>query len=80
MLILFESLFTVSALIAIFSVIRKKKEGRFGAKGMMFWVLFWLLAIIAVLWPDSTTVLANRFGIGRGTDFICIYRQPLFFI
>ena len=70
MLILFQSLFTVFALVAIFSVIKKKKAGQFGAKGMIFWVLFWLTAIVAVLWPDSTTILANRFGIGRGTDFI----------
>ena len=70
MLILFQFLFTVGALIAIVSVIRKKKEGRFGVKGMIFWVLFWLSAIVAILWPDSTTILANRFGIGRGTDFI----------
>ena len=70
MLILFQSLFTVFALVAIVSVIKKKKAGQFGAKGMIFWVLFWLTAIVAVLWPDSTTILANRFGIGRGTDFI----------
>ena len=70
MLILFQFLFTVGALLAIISVIKKKKEGRFGVKGMLFWVLFWLSAIVAVLWPDSTTVLANRFGIGRGTDFV----------
>ena len=70
MLVLFQVLFTVFALVAIVSVIKKKKAGQFGAKGMIFWVLFWFLAIIAVMWPDSTTILANRFGIGRGTDFI----------
>lgn len=70
MLVLFQALFTIFALVAIVSVIKKKKAGQFGAKGMMFWVLFWFLAIIAVMWPESTTILANRFGIGRGTDFV----------
>lgn len=67
---LFQLLFTVFALLAIASVVKKKKDGRFGAKSMIFLVLFWVLAIVAVLWPDSTTILANRFGIGRGTDFV----------
>lgn len=79
MLLLFQFLFAVFALVAIVSVIKKKKEGRFGAKGMMFWVLFWLLVIIAVLWPDSTTILANRFGIGRGTDFILYISAAVIF-
>lgn len=69
-MVLFQSLFTIFALVAIVSVIKKKKEGQFGVKGSMFWILFWFLAIVAVLWPNSTTVLANRFGIGRGTDFV----------
>lgn len=70
MLVLFQLLFTVFALFAIVSVIKKKKSGQLGVKGMVFWILFWLAAITAVLWPESTTVLANRFGIGRGTDFV----------
>ena len=70
MLFLFQSLFILFALFAIWSVVKKKQEGLLGPMGMLFWVLFWLIASIAVWWPDSTTLLANTFGIGRGTDFI----------
>ena len=37
---------------------------------MVFWILFWLAADVAVLWPNSTTVLANALGIGRGSDLV----------
>lgn len=70
MLILFQILFILFALFTIVNIFKLKKSGQFGAKGMIFWILFWLAAIVAVLWPNSTTVLANRFGIGRGTDFV----------
>ena len=69
-MILFQILFTLFALFAISSVIKRKRSNQFGAKGAIFWVLFWIASIIAVLSPDTITVLANTFGIGRGTDFV----------
>lgn len=70
MLILFQILFTAFALFAIGSVVKRKKEGLLGPKGVFFWVGFWVLACVAVLWPNSTVIFANTFGIGRGTDFV----------
>ncbi len=70
MLIIFQILFLIFALFAITNVVRRKKEGLLGPKGVVFWVLFWVVATVAVWWPNSTTVLANAFGIGRGTDFV----------
>jgi len=70
MIILFQTLFILFALFVVFVVFRKKREGLLGPKGAAFWFVFWVLAVVAVLWPDSTTVLANYLGIGRGTDFI----------
>ena len=70
MIILFQILFTLFALFAIVSVIKRKKEGLLGSKGVFFWIGFWVLACVAVLWPNSTVIIANTFGIGRGTDFV----------
>lgn len=70
MIILFQILFLLFVLFAIFSVIRRKKEGTLGPKGTLFWILFWVIAAAAVLWPNSTTVIANYLGIGRGTDLV----------
>ncbi len=81
MLILFQGLFTAFALFAIVSVLKKKKEGLLGPKGVFFWAIFWLLAIILVILPNSTVVVANYLGIGRGTDLILyISLAVIFFI
>lgn len=69
-MILFQILFTLFSLYAIFNVWKKKKEGQLGSRGAGFWILFWLSAIVAVLWPNSTTILANKLGIGRGSDLV----------
>jgi len=81
MIILFQILFILFALFVVVVVFRKRREGLLGPKGVIFWTLFWALAVVAVLWPDSTTVLANYLGIGRGTDFIVyVSLATMFFI
>ena len=70
MLILFQSLFSLFALFAIVSVVKKKQETLLGSKGTIFWIVFWLSASVFVWWPNSTVILANYLGIGRGTDLI----------
>ena len=70
MILLFQILFSFFVLTAIFSVLKKFKESLLGPKGAFFWILFWLIATVAVWWPNSTTIIANNLGIGRGTDFV----------
>lgn len=70
MLLIFQILFSVFALFAIINVVKRKQEGLLGSKGAIFWILFWIIVSLAVWWPNSTTLLANTFGIGRGTDFV----------
>ena len=79
MLLLFQILFTLFCLFAIGSVINKKKSGHLGPKGTLFWVIFWLAAIVAVLWPNSTQVLADLIGIGRGSDLVSYAAIALLF-
>lgn len=46
----------------------RAKEGSIGWGMFVFWVMIWSLALVAVLKPGLTTLVANRLGIGRGTD------------
>ena len=78
-LIIFQLLFLLFSLIVIGSVVRKKKEGGLSIRGAIFWILFWLAADAAVLYPDAITLLANRFGIGRGADFVLYISIALMF-
>lgn len=61
------SLFIIFALIKVIGRFRAK-EVSFGA--VIFWCLFWLIVLIVVWQPRLSTELANRLGVGRGTDLI----------
>lgn len=61
------SLFIVFALIKVVGRFRAK-EVSLGA--LIFWCLFWLIVLIVVWQPRLSTELANRLGVGRGTDLI----------
>ena len=69
-IILFQIIFLVFSALAIGAVLQRRKKGDLSARAAWFWAWFWILADIAVLWPDAVTRVANRFGIGRGTDFV----------
>jgi len=46
----------------------KKKEITFGQ--VIFWCLVWLAIAGAAIFPQWTVFVANKFGVGRGTDFV----------
>lgn len=69
-MIIFQVFFILFSFFAFANVISKKREGLLSIFGAIFWGGFWLLADVVVLSPDSTTIFANKLGIGRGTDFI----------
>ena len=67
---IFQALIIIFSLVAIVSIfVRRAKDG-LGVRGTAFWILFWLFVDGVVLFPNSTTVLANKLGIGRGVDLV----------
>jgi hypothetical protein len=81
MLILFQFLFSVFVLLAIISVWNKKNSGLLSRFGTSFWIMFWFLSAVFVWYPNSLTILANAFGIGRGTDLVLyVSLMVIFFI
>lgn len=79
MLILFQILFILFSFFAITSVVKKRREGSLSVRGAGFWIVFWLLADSAVIWPGFTTILARAFGIGRGSDLVIYVSIALLF-
>ena len=79
MLIIFKILFILFAFSAIIAVIRKKREGALGLSSVLWWIVFWIAAAYAVLWPGTTQMLAGYFGIGRGTEFVLYVSIALIF-
>ena len=70
MIILFQIIFAIFTLYAIFSVWQKSKQGFLGKKGKFFWVCFWFVAMLVVIWPNSVQKIADYLGIGRGSDLV----------
>jgi hypothetical protein len=53
---------------ALRGVLRLRRE-RYRLRGMLA-ALLWLAAAVTILIPNATTEIANRLGIGRGTDLV----------
>lgn len=70
MLLIFQILFSLFCLFVISNVLGRKKDGMLSLRGAAFWSVFWLVAAGFVWWPNATTMIANAFGIGRGSDFV----------
>ena len=51
-------------------VLRERFPGQRQAARRLISLLVAVAAIIAILWPDSTTQLAHLVGVGRGTDLL----------
>ena len=79
MLIIFQIFFILFALFAIVTVIGRRNAGQLDIKGAIFWILFWIAAGIAVVWPDTTQRIADHLGIGRGTDVVLYASVALLF-
>lgn len=79
MIILFQILFILFALYAIFFVVKKKRDELLGPRGMFFWIVFWVGVIVVVVWPNSATQIAQLLGIGRGSDLVMYVGLALLF-
>ena len=59
-------------LFAATRVILRFRDGHLGRFAFLFWVVLFLLAIVGTLLPQTTDVIADVFGVGRGVD-VAIY-------
>lgn len=66
----------IQILLSLFAIFAGARvAGRYRVKelsgGMSgFWLVFWLLVLLAVWLPGTATYLANRLGVGRGADLV----------
>jgi len=66
----------------LFAVV--KVVGRYGARdlsfsGMVAWVIFWAMAGLVVLFPDTTFYAARMVGVTRGADLVVYLALALIF-
>lgn len=59
---------TIFLTFALSRVILRFRGGQIKVTEFFFWSLLFLTAILVIVFPEGTTMLANRLGIGRGVD------------
>lgn len=48
----------------------RSKEKVIPVKTALFWTIIWVLALVGIILPATTSKVASFFGVGRGVDFI----------
>jgi small membrane protein len=67
---LIKTILIVAALVLFVFFLRQAHTARFQAIKRIGFMVFCLFGIIAVLRPDMMTWIANKVGVGRGTDLL----------
>ena len=67
---LIKTILIVAALVLFVFFLRQAHTARFQAIKRIGFMVFCLFGIIAVIRPDMMTWIANKVGVGRGTDLL----------
>lgn len=57
-------------ILIVFRLIYKLKIKEINLNQFFSWLVIWLTAILIIWYPQTTTYLATRVGIGRGVDLV----------
>jgi small membrane protein len=49
---------------------KRVREGVISAREALLWTCVWLVAAVVVALPNTTTLIANMLGVGRGVDLV----------
>jgi len=60
----------IFVLFALSRALLRFKKNEIAIKEFLFWLVFWVAVSVAVLLPQTTTLLANLVGVGRGADLV----------
>jgi hypothetical protein len=80
MISIFQGLFLCFFVGVMTIIIQKYRTSALSFRGLFFWSLLWVGAAVIVLYPQMATIVANHFGIGRGSDFILYISIALMFV
>ena len=78
-MMIIQIILVIFFLFALFKVLRRFRSGGLKTKEAFVWVIFWTLAMVVVVIPSYTTVLAKVLGVGRGVDAVMYLAVALLF-
>lgn len=79
MLTTIQILLILFILFAISRVLLRAREKVISTQIALFWSAVWIVALIGVVLPNTTTLVADYFGVGRGVDVIVYISLALLF-
>ncbi|OGL73304.1 hypothetical protein A3E39_01110 [Candidatus Uhrbacteria bacterium RIFCSPHIGHO2_12_FULL_60_25] len=59
-----------SLVLALYVTWRRATQGVISWREALGWSVLWVIAGVIILLPQTTTTVANFFGVGRGVDFV----------
>ena len=65
-----QIVFGIFLLFAVSRVLLRLKDGTLALNNFIFWTGLFVVALIGVVKPELTTVLAQKLGINRGSDIV----------
>lgn len=74
-----QIILVVFFLFAALKVISRFRSGELKNSIAVWWIVFWFTAILVVINPNSTSILAKLLGVGRGVDVVMYLSLALLF-
>lgn len=74
-----QIVFSVFILFAASRAILRYRSGTIHFGALIFWLLIWTAASVAIFSPEKTTQIAKALGIGRGVDVVIYLSLALLF-
>lgn len=69
-MLLIQAVLVIFFLYAIFKVSGRFQVHELTLRSAILWIIFWVVAGVIVLLPNSTSYLARLAGVGRGADLV----------
>ncbi|MDO8869898.1 MAG: DUF2304 family protein [Methanobacteriaceae archaeon] len=69
---IYQYLGVLIGILAVIIAIIRFRDGKTSSSMLIFWIVIWSLISLLSVFPETTTIFANLFGIGRGLDLILI--------
>ncbi len=79
MFILFQWIFLGVAVVAVTGGVFFTYKKSWSSRTVFWWCLFWVVATLVTLFPESASNIAATLGIGRGVDVIIYGALTLLF-
>jgi small membrane protein len=67
---LIQIVLIVALIIALFVTWKRARQNVISRLEAFGWSVAWIAAAVVIILPQTTTTVANFFGVGRGVDFV----------